>query len=442
MENADTNASKSNTKELKRTLSFKDLFFLSVGGQGPFISLIAFGTVMLSVAGRFAVLSMMTATMIVLLNGLVIYFLSKRFSSGGGYYTYGLYGLSQRMGFETGWMYIVYSLSYGGSLMLGSGYIFNLVTGLSPIYSLFIIIIIAGALVIGGVNFSSKFAEIFAGTELIVLGLIGLYFLYLSGFRLYDPFFSASLNDFSSIWLGALYGLGIPTGYGSITPLTGEVKDAKKTVGRVAISAILTGGLLATFFFYSLGDIGFQGNLTQFLVLKFGLIGEALISLVAISDGVLGGISFLTATSRVIYNMSKDGFLHKALSLVRRNKPVTSEVSSIIGMFLLVVIPTYMGGIYEALGYIGAVSGIFNLFIHMSSNVSLLRISSKRLKLRKLTEIGTGIAATTLSGYLLLNSLSQVQPYVVYAFLGWMVLGFFYLESLDIVRKSPPEEKE
>ncbi|BBG24371.1 APC family permease [Sulfuracidifex tepidarius] len=441
MENADRSTGRSDTKKLKRTLSFKDLFFLSIGGQGPFISLIAFGTVMLSIAGKFAVISMMTATIIVLLNGLVIYFLSRRFSSGGGYYTYGLYGLSQRMGFETGWMYVVYSLSYGGSLMLGSGYIFNLVTGLSPLYSILIIIVVAGALVVGGVNVSSKFAEVFAGAELIILGLIAFYLLYLSDFKLYDPFFSASLNDFSSIWLGALYGLGIPTGYGSITPLTDEVKDAKKTVGRVAISAILTGGLLATFFFYSLDDIGFEGNLTQFLVLKFGLMGEILISLVAISDGILGGISFLTATSRVIYNMSKDGFLHRTLSLVRRNKPIISEISSIIGIFLLVIIPTYLSGIYEALGYVGAISGIFNLFIHMSSNVSLLRISSKRFKLRKLVEVGIGGIAVILSTYLLLNSLSQVQPYVVYAFLGWMVLGFFYLESLDIIRKSP-EEKE
>ncbi|WP_256201838.1 hypothetical protein [Sulfuracidifex metallicus] len=42
--------------------------------------------------------------------------------------------------------------------------------------------------------------------------------------------------------------------------------------------------------------------------MRFGVIGDILISIVAISDGVLGGISFLTASSRVIYNMAKDNF--------------------------------------------------------------------------------------------------------------------------------------
>jgi amino acid transporter len=436
------NENKRKVDELKRTLTFKDLFFLSIGGQGPFISLIAFGTVMIEKAGILAVLSMATATLVVLMNGLVIYYLSKRFSSGGGYYTYGLYGLSQRMGFETGWMYIVYSLSYGGSLMLGGGYIFNLITGFPPIYSIIVVLIISTFLVLKGVKISSKFAEIFAGAELIILLFLSLYFLYLSGFRIYNPFNRVSLGDISLIWLGALYGIGIPTGYGSITPLAEEVKNAKSTIGKVAISSILIGGLFATLFFYSIADINFKGNLASFLVMRFGVIGDILISIVAISDGVLGGISFLTASSRVIYNMAKDNFLHKALSLMKNNKPYVAELVSILGMGFVILIPTLIAGIYGALVTVGAISGIFNLFIHSSSNVSLIRISTKRIKVKKMGELIIGVVAMSLSFYLLLNTILQVQPYIVYSFLGWMVLGFFYLESLDIIRKSQNEQEE
>ncbi len=441
MERTNKEPSEPRKEELKRSLTFKDLFFLSIGGQGPFISLIAFGTVMIGYAGILAVVSMTIATLIVLLNGVVIYFLSKRFSAGGGYYTYGLYGLSQRMGFETGWMYLVYSLSYGGSLMLGGGYIFNLFTGIPPIYAISIVVVTAGILVISGAKISSRFAEIFAGAEIMLLLIIALYFIYISHFRFYNPFSSLKFNDFSAIWLGALYGLGIPTGYGSITPLAGEAKDPKKSVGRAAVSAILTGGLLATLFFYALGGLNFTGNLTNFLVSRFGLIGQILISVVSISDGILGGISFLTAVSRVIYKMAKDNFLHNSFSLVWNNKPIVAELASILGISLLTIVPTYFEGIYGALEGVGAISGIFNLFIHLSSDVSLVRISSIRVKLRKAGEIVIGVTSILLSAYLLLDTLMDIQPYIVYTFLGWMVLGFFYLEILDITRRSTTNDK-
>ncbi|WP_054838004.1 hypothetical protein [Sulfuracidifex metallicus] len=127
---------------------------------------------------------------------------------------------------------------------------------------------------------------------------------------------------------------------------------------------------------------------------------------------------------------------------MKNNKPYVAELVSILGMGFVILIPTLIAGIYGALVTVGAISGIFNLFIHSSSNVSLIRISTRRFKVKKMGELIIGVVAMSLSFYLLLNTILQVQPYIVYSFLGWMVLGFFYLESLDIIRKSQNEQEE
>ncbi len=431
-------AEKGSDKSINKVLSLKQLYFISVGGQGPFISLIAFGTPMIAIAGLLSPLSMIIATIIVLANGLVINSLSRRFARGGGYYTYGLYGLTKRLGFETGWMYIFYGLNYGGSLILGGAYVFSLITGIKPFYSLLIILVTLSAVFLSGVKISATYAEIFAGAEIVVLVFLAFFLFYMSGFKLYNPFHLSSL-DLSKVWLGALYGLGIPTGYGAIAPLAEESKEARKDIGLAAILSILTGGLLATFFFYSIADLNFTGNLTQFLLSNFGLWIGVLLAIVAISDGVLGGISFLLAVSRVIYNISKDGFIHSIFSKIHVNRPLIAELTATIAMILLLVPTSYWIGITNGLIIIPALAGLFNLFVHEAANFSLFRISLVRKSVKRVLESILSIIAIIISGYLLISSIIGVNKYVILGFFGWMIVGFFYLEILDISRNAKEE---
>jgi len=44
-----------------------------------------------------------------------------------------------------------------------------------------------------------------------------------------------------------------------------------------------------------------------------------------------------------------------------------------------------------------------------------------------------------LSGFILTESISQLDKYVVYFFLAWIILGFLFAESLELVRQE--EEK-
>ncbi|MCL4336053.1 MAG: amino acid permease, partial [Candidatus Thermoplasmatota archaeon] len=119
--------------ELKRHLSFRDVYFLSFGGQSPLLSLLTYGAVAVSLGGLFSPVIMILAALLVLINGFVVLRLSKRFTTTGGYYSYAVQTLSDRVGFETGWMYIFYSLLFGLAYLIGAVFVINYILGL-PIF--------------------------------------------------------------------------------------------------------------------------------------------------------------------------------------------------------------------------------------------------------------------------------------------------------------------
>ncbi|MEM0092603.1 MAG: APC family permease [Saccharolobus sp.] len=430
-------------KDHKSKLTFKDLFFMSFGGQAPFISLLTFGTVMIALVGTSGSFAMLMATLTVLFNGLVIYFLTKRFKRGGGYYVFAYYSLTSRLGLNTGWNYILYALSYGGTLLTGGAYVlYSIISTYLPyhvpeilfyqwFYTL-IVSILASALLLAGVKVSAKYAMIMSIIEIFIIIFLSVYFLYESHWYFYNPI-PKTISP--TILEAVVFGLGIPTGYGSITPLGYEAES--KTIGKVAIAVLIFGGLLATFFFYSLGAIGFSGNLTYYLLLKFGIIGSLIISFIAINDGVLGGLAYMLADSRTIKAMAEDKVFPNFLA--KGEKPLYAEILVLIIFTLALTLMTYFLGLYLTFTILGAIAGLNNLFVHISANSSLVRIASKRAK-KHIHEIIIGILAALISLGVFLYSLPTFNKYIVYLFFGWIILGFIYAEALEISKESAEED--
>jgi amino acid transporter len=425
--------------EQSSRLKTLDLFFLSFGGQAPFISLLTFGTVMISIVGTAAAFAMIVATFVVLLNGLVIYFLSLRYKRGGGYYVYALYSLTPRLGLNTGWIYLIYALSYGGTLLAGGAYV--MYTTLTTIFSTLpsfltqwslalILSLLASVLVISGISVSARYARIMSLVEIFAILFLSIIFLYDSGWKFYNPV----PNSITTTLLSAVvFGLGIPTGYGSIAPLG---KEAKSTdIGRAAIAVLLFGGAIATFFFYSLGALGFTGNLIDYLLTRFGIIGLLVMSFIALNDGTLGGMAYILADSRTFSAMAEDGVFPRLFKKEVKGKPLYAEIFIAIIFISALTTMTYFMGLLNAFTILGALAGLYNLFIHTSANLSLIRVASKRAK-KHVHEIAVGVLATLVSLGVFFYSLPSFEKYIVYLFLGWIILGFFYAEALEIVRAS------
>ncbi|BBD73849.1 amino acid permease [Sulfodiicoccus acidiphilus] len=443
METATEESHRDAPSPLRRELDFKDIFFLSLGGQAPFLSMLTYVTAVFTFSGSFSPIVMVVATGIVFVNGVVVYKLSTKYSSAGGYYTYAVHSLSKTLGLETGWIYLFYSVLYGAAYVAGSAFIVNFVLGVPTWIAISIPLIPSTIFLVMGVKPSTRYAIVAAAMELAVLVGIAIFALKLANFAFYVPDHPPTSP---MLWLAILFGTGVPTGYGSITPVSGEVKNAKRTVGKAALAVILTGGLLMSLDAYGIADVAMRtGSLSSILASKipiFEVLGRVLgpltiplLLFVAINDGVLATLAFMTASSRTMFAMGWDRTLPSFLGKVNGNKPLNAILVTIM-VFAAVVVPSaFLLGPYGAFLALGAAAGLGGLTVHLSANFSLLRISTKRIEKRKV-EMAVALAAVAVTAVTLGFSLTSTERVLADTFLGWVIGGFLYGETLRMRRKE------
>ncbi|MCY0850727.1 APC family permease [Sulfuracidifex metallicus] len=431
-------------KELKRDIGFLDLTFLSLGGQSPFLSILLYGTVSIIEAGLFGPIVILLGTLLVLLNGLAVYELSKRFTKAGGYYTYAFYSLTRRLGFETGWVYLLYSVAYGSAYILGAGYVMSSVLGISPWIIVLVVLGLGSALVLSGIKPSSKYAMFASILEIALMTTLAIFFLHSTGFRFYNPF--SKIPSFGDIALGILFGSSIPTGYGSITPNAGEVKDPKRTVSRAIVTVILIGGLLAAFDVYAIADhLSFYGlnpanvNIVSLIESRFGVVTFALVIFGAMNDSILATLAYMTATSRTIFAMASNGLFPEKLSQLKNYKPTNAILITIALFFGITVLSLFsLMQAFEAFLVVSSISLFANLFIHLAADSSLFKISLKRASRRR-TEIALAIGGAIFTIIDLVTSIGNTSYTMVYVFFAWIIIGFLIAEVEDMAKQEQNE---
>ncbi len=433
-------------QEPKRTITFRDLVFLSLGGQSPFLSVLTYGVVAFIIAGAFGPIAIILGTLLVLVNGLVVYKLSTRFTESGGYYTYAFYSLTKRLGFETGWVYLVYSTLYGSAYVLGSSYVISHVLPVSPWLVALLIFGVSSVFAVLGIKPTAMYAVIASLIEISIMGVLAVLFLKSTNFTFYNPF--SFHIPISQLTLAILFGSSIPTGYGSITPLSGEVKNPKRTVPLAIITVILLGGLLASFDVYAISDhlifYHLSASKVDFLRLiedKLGIVTLIFVLFAAANDGILATLSFMLATSRTAYSMAVKGFLPNSLAKFEPSKgPFNAVLLAILlyGLSVFLGLDLASGNAFLAFEAIGEVAVLSNLFVHLASDFSLLKISAKRFR-KRLPEISLSIGAAAFTVYSLVYSISGSTPSLVYAFMTFIIMGFL---AAEVIYMSKEEQEE
>jgi len=254
----------SNSSGLRRVLSFREVFFASLGGQSPFLSITTYGTATILYAGLLAPLAALIGTLIVLVNGLVVYKLSQRITKTGGYYTYANHLISHRVGIVTGFVYLFYSILYGSAYAIGAAGITWFLFHINFTYTLTVLLVVQAVLAILGIKPSARYAVLAGSLELGILVAIGAILLYLSHFNL--NLINGQGVSLTQLGYAALFAAAIPTGYGTITPLSGETRMASKTIPRAIVAVILAGGLLAAFDLLAFNSAGLAlfGSISSF----------------------------------------------------------------------------------------------------------------------------------------------------------------------------------
>ncbi len=461
---SETTPMENSESELPRHLSFRDVFFLSFGGMSPLLSLLTYGAVALAYGGLLSPLIMIIGTLLVLINGLVVMQLSKRFKTSGGYYTYAFQVLSERVGFSTGWVYLFYSLLFGLAYVIGAVYVVTLVFGVSTYITLLAIVLPASFFLIMGIKPSAKYA-IYTGIAEICLILVIVYIsFYLTGGSAYVPNPISYHISGSALALGILFAMGIPTGYGAIAPISGEIKNPERVVGRSAVSVILAGGLLASLFIYSISNLLFQKGIENILGVSslpilsilsghfshFSVYVIYAVAIAAINDGILAILSFGSAASRTIFRMGYDRTFPSVFAKKVKEQPINANITVSI---LIIVVPSIMLHFlpaYSAFVILGTIASLGGLFIHVMAGASLMRVGIRRG--RRLVLRGTkgffqfmedykevflaGTAAIITSVELVYSAFSTLIIYST-LFLVWIVAGYVVMDIRDIVMRTP-----
>ncbi len=448
--------------ELTRHLTFKDVFFLSFGGMSPLLSILTYAAFAITLAGYDAPIVMIIGMFLVLVNGLSVTQLSKRFSSSGGYYTYAFLALSARIGFDTGWMYIFYSILYALAYLTGAIFIIVTVLGISEYYAFLLIMVPSITFLVIGIKLSAKYALYAVAIEISLMALIVILSFVMTRGAAYIPnpaVYHISGGDFA---LGILFAMGIPTGYGSIAPVSGEISNPKKVVGKSVISVILIGGTLATLMIYAFANLILQNHILILTSDKLPVIGIILnnfgkygiylyyaVAIATINDAILALLSFGSAASRTFFRMGFDRSFPPIFAKKVKDNPIvaTGAVSAI--MVVLPLLIMHYISVETAFIFLGTIAALGGLFIHVSANFSLIRIGLRRGRriisrtkkgiytyLVDFKEVILALVGAIISSIVLVYSAYSTVSWYTSLFLIWIVVGFILSEVKAIAMKT------
>lgn len=429
---------------LKREIGLLDLVFVSFGGQSPFLSILSYGIYAFVLAKGFAPIAIVLGTLIVLINGLVIYQLSSRFTKAGGYMTYAYYTLSHTLGFQTGWLYVFHAVLYGSAYVVATSLVVVPLLHIDPILFVTVILIISSVLLVLGVRPTTKYA-IFASTlEAGMMAFLAVGLLAKTGWHLYNPL---EITVPPGVLAQAvIFGAAIPTGYGSIAPISGEVKNPKRNVPLAIIIVVLLGGGLAAFDTYAIADyLYFKGltnssnmSVVDLLTAEYGTFTQVVAIFAALNDGILATMAFMLAASRTIYALSYYGFFPEKFKTVKPGKgPINAVIASIVASAVSIYPLAFTMGLDNTFAVLGYVSMLAGLMVHVVSNLGLLRISARRWR-KRLVQVIIAVAGTVLTLVISVASISSTPSSYIIAFLLWMLAGYFYIEA----RSMSEGEKE
>lgn len=386
---------------LRRVLGFWDVFFASLGGQSPFLSDLTYASATLAIAGLAGPVVIIIGTLVVFINGLVVARLSKRVTETGGYYRYATKYLGGKpTGFFVGWNYLLYTIPYGATYVIGASYLAQWILGIPWQVSLPMTLAIMTILAYLGIKISARYA-IFAGSlEMVALILISVVLLTISHGIFFNPLAYITSVPLSTFMVAVVYAIAIPTGYGTIAPLSGEVRRAREVISRAIQAVIIAGGVLAALAIYSTAVAGLsymdihefinflseatsKGLSPVVIILHhfLGVLLDPIVIFTMINDGVLGGLAYVLASSRTLYAMASDGQLPSVLSLINsRGNPVISVLISALALDAVALTATCLLGPFNAFLVLGFLSMLANLITHLSANLALFRAATRKIK--------------------------------------------------------------
>ncbi len=297
--------------------------------------------------------------------------LTSMFPSAGAEYEYGRHAFGEFFGFIAGWMMIVAYMVAAAAVSIGfAQYLQQFVDIDARIGSVGLLVVLT-FIVISGIERS-----IWLSVALAVLQVGGLLLVIVSG----APHIgSRSLVEGAST-TGVLSGAALVffafIGFDDIATLAEETHDARKVMPRALLATLLISALL--YMLVGLSAISLVGGdalaaadrpLSVVIAHDWGSRASSIVAFIALAATTNTTLLVLTASSRIMFGMSREGALPAVLSRVGRRgrAPYAAAILSLV-----------VAAAFALIGNIGFVASVTNfavyaIFLMMNAAVIALR---------------------------------------------------------------------
>jgi amino acid transporter len=361
----------------RRSLPFREVFAQSLAGTGPSGSL-AFGPALVFAnAGHGTWVSYVLSLISLLFVGWAFSTFGSRLASAGSMYTYAAEGLGPLIGVLVAWAIVVAYVVIAMVVVAGSGQFFGqffVVLGWDGASSTAIQILFA--LLIGGVALTLALRDVKvsmrAALTLEVISIVAITAVLLATV-IHHGVYDAAEFDFNGVTLhGIVLGMVLAltgyVGFESAASLGQEADNPRRAVPRAIRINVITCGtyFIVGSYIYILGFDKMGKDITASQAPLNDLAAGAGVSWLryVIDLGIAIGfiavtVAALTAVSRILFNMSREGLVPPALGRVNATHRVPNVALLLVGVVVTgAVVIAQIAGLtpVDILGYFGSIA--------------------------------------------------------------------------------------
>lgn len=433
-------------QELKRSLSVVDMVVYGLIFMVPIAPFGIFGTVM-TISDGMVVLAYAIGMVGMIFTAFSYWRMSEEFPISGSVYGYATHAINKGVGFVSGWAIILDYILVPALLYVVAAVAMAAVLPSVPFWAWVILFVAINTVInIIGIEFTSKLSWIMLILEIIVFIIFCVSaFLYIRN----NPDVSFTLRP---IFDGERFNMGIVLsavsvcvlsflGFDGISTLAEEAKGGNDSVGKASVWALL---LVGVFFFIqtylAACVIPWEGASTYadvdsaFYEVAHVAGGQWVMGLCAVATGLAWGIADClvaqAAVSRILFSMSRDGFLPKPLAKVHP-KYKTPYISTIfIAIISLIITLGFTQGIQDLAELINF--GALSAFIILNFTVIYYFVYKKKSKhyFKHLVLPLLGAAIVTIVWF-------NLSPKAMKLGLIWVVIGILvYFIITKVMKKN------
>lgn len=420
-------------QELKRALSFSDLFIYGLIFMVPIAPFGVFGYVADASKGMVA-LAYMIGMIGMIFTALSYARMSEAFPVAGSVYAYAQRGINEHVGFVSGWAILLdYILIPSLCYVVSANALVALIPAI-PVWVWILLFITVNTLInIRGVEFTAKANKLtlvilFAVLMIfLIAGVIALLGGKGGGFTV-KPLYDAGNFNLNLVMGAVSIAVLSFLGFDAISTMSEEVQGGNKVVGRASICALLAVGFLFIAQTWVASDLGrgmqFESLDTAFYEIA-GVAGGEWLKTVSIlatvfSWGISAALVAQAAISRILFSMGRDRKLPTVLAKVHptfQTPYVSTALVAVVSLIVSLAFQSHMAVLTNLVNF-GALTGF--LMLHLSViNHFVFRKKSKQF----FAHLIFPLIGLCVIGYVI----KSMEPLAIQMGIAWLAVGAVYI---------------